>query len=449
MPGASEPDPVFTKQQQIAELAKQDPQRGLFSLAHHIDLRWLYEAYLRVRKNGVTGVDGQTAADYSAHLGDNLRSLLERAKSGTYRAPPVLRAHIPKGMGDETRPIGIPTFEDKVLQRAVVMVLEAVYEQDFRDCSYGFRPGRSAHQALGTLWQQTMKTGGGWIVEVDIRKFFDTLDHAHLRELLRRRVRDGVLLRLIDKWLKAGVLEDGALTFPVQGSPQGGVISPFLANVYLHYVLDLWFEQEVQPRLTGRAFLIRYADDFVIGFTNEADARRVLAVLGGGVGGWGGACHPAKTRLVPFRSPAAAATGGRSGTGSSPGSFDLLGFTHFWGRSRRGTWVVKRRTAADRLQRAIRKIADWCRVHRHLPISAQHQTLRQKLLGHYGYYGITGNGEALHKFRDAVLGFWRKWLSRRSRGRSMSWEHFNLLLKRYPLPAAVVVHSVYRQAANP
>jgi RNA-directed DNA polymerase len=279
MPGASEPDPVFTKQQQIAELAKQDPQRGLFSLAHHIDLRWLYEAYLRVRKNGVTGVDGQTAADYSAHLGDNLRSLLERAKSGTYRAPPVLRAHIPKGMGDETRPIGIPTFEDKVLQRAVVMVLEAVYEQDFRDCSYGFRPGRSAHQALGTLWQQTMKTGGGWIVEVDIRKFFDTLDHAHLRELLRRRVRDGVLLRLIDKWLKAGVLEDGALTFPVQGSPQGGVISPFLANVYLHYVLDLWFEQEVQPRLTGRAFLIRYADDFVIGFTNEADARRVLAVL--------------------------------------------------------------------------------------------------------------------------------------------------------------------------
>ena len=241
MAGASEPDPVFTKQQQIAELAKQDPQMGLFSLAHHIDLRWLYEAYLRVRKDGATGVDGQTAADFAAHLGDNLRSLLERAKSGTYRAPPVRRVHIPKGTGDETRPLGIPTFEDKVLQRAVVMVLEAVYEQDFRDCSYGFRPGRSAHQALATLWQQTMKTGGGWIVEVDIRKFFDTLDHAHLRELLRRRVRDGVLLRLIDKWLKAGVLEEGRLTVPSKGSPQGGVISPLLANVYLHYVLDLWF----------------------------------------------------------------------------------------------------------------------------------------------------------------------------------------------------------------
>jgi RNA-directed DNA polymerase len=448
MPGASEPDPVFTKQQQIAELAKQDPQMGLFSLAHHINLRWLYEAYLRVRKNGATGVDGQTAADYSAHLGDNLRSLLERAKSGTYRAPPVLRAHIPKGTGDETRPIGIPTFEDKVLQRAVVMVLEPVYEQDFRDCSYGFRPGRSAHQALGTLWQQTMKTGGGWIVEVDIRKFFDTLDHAHLRELLRRRVRDGVLLRLIDKWLKAGVLEDGLLTSPDQGSPQGGVISPLLANVYLHYVLDLWFEQEVQPRLQGRAFLIRYADDFVIGFTNEADARRVLEVLPKRFGRYGLTIHPDKTRLVPFRSPASSAGGG-SGKGSSSGTFDLLGFTHFWGRSRQGTWVVKRRTAASRLQRAIRRIADWCRWNRHLPIPAQHQTLCQKLHGHFGYFGITGNVEALRRFRDAVTCLWRKWLARRRRGASFSWTRFPLLLKRYPLPVAVAIPSVCRPAANP
>ena len=448
MAGASEPDPVSTKQQQIAELAKQNPQMGLFSLAHHINLRWLYEAYLRVRKNGATGVDGQTAADYSAHLGDNLRSLLERAKSGTYRAPPVRRVHIPKGTGDETRPIGIPTFEDKILQRAVVMVLEAVYEQDFRDCSYGFRPGRSAHQALATLWQQTMKTGGGWIVEVDIRKFFDTLDHAQLRELLRRRVRDGVLLRLIDKWLKAGVLEDGRLTVPTKGSPQGGVISPLLANVYLHYVLDLWFEQEVQPRLQGRAFLIRYADDFVIGFTNEEDARRLLEVLPKRFGKYGLTIHPDKTRLVPFRSPAAS-DGVGSGKGTSPGTFDLLGFTHFWGRSLKGNWVVKRRTAADRLQRAIRKIADWCRLNRHLPIPEQHQTLCQKLLGHFGYFGITGNYEALRRFRDAVTGLWRKWLARRSRGAPFSWDRFNLLLKRYPLPAAVAIHSVCRRVANP
>lgn len=448
MAGASEPDPVFTKQQQIAELAKQNPHMGLFSLAHHIDLRWLYEAYLRVRKNGAPGVDGQTAADYSAHLGTNLRALLERAKSGTYRAPPVRRVHIPKGTGEETRPIGIPTFEDKILQRAVVMVLEAVYEQDFRDCSYGFRPGRSAHQALASLWQRTMKTGGGWIVEVDIRKFFDTLDHAHLRALLRRRVRDGVLLRLIDKWLKAGVLEDGQLTVPDEGSPQGGVISPLLANVYLHYVLDVWFEQEVQPRLKGRAFLIRYADDFVLGFTHESDARRVLDVLPKRFGKYGLALHPDKTRLVPFRSPAAFGVGG-SGDGPQAGTFALLGFTHYWGRSRRGNWVVKRRTATSRLARGLRKLSDWCRTHRHLPLAEQHQTLSQKLLGHFAYFGITGNFEALRRFRDAVTRLWRKWLSRRHRGAPLSWSRFLLLLKRYPLPAAVAIHSVCRQAALP
>src|SRR5205085_6045188 len=232
------------KQQRIAELAKQSPQLGFTSLNHHLDLNWLVEAYSRTRKDGAAGVDGQTDADYGLTLLDNLESLLDRAKSGTYFAPPVRRVHIPKGTGNETRPIGIPTFEDKVLQRAVVMVLEALYEQDFLDCSYGFRPGRSAHQALEALWQQTMDMDGGWVVEVDIRKFFDTLDHAHLRDLLRRRVRDGVLLRLIDKWLKAGVFEDGRVTVPTLGSPQGGVISPLLANVYLHYVLDSWFEQE-------------------------------------------------------------------------------------------------------------------------------------------------------------------------------------------------------------
>jgi group II intron reverse transcriptase/maturase len=226
MAGASEPGTVSTRQQRIAELAKQAPQMGFTSLAHHIDLAWLYEAFLRTRQDGAVGVDGQTADTYAANPRDNLQALLEKAKSGTYRAPPVRRVHIPKGTGSETRPIGIPTFEDKVLQRAVVMVLEAVYEQDFLPCSYGFRPGRSAHQALDSLWHQVMDSGGGWVVEVDIRKFFDTLDRARLRELLQLRVRDGVLLRLIGKWLHAGVLEDGSVTFPEAGTPQGGVITP-------------------------------------------------------------------------------------------------------------------------------------------------------------------------------------------------------------------------------
>jgi group II intron reverse transcriptase/maturase len=258
-------DTVSTRQQRIAELAKQAPQRRFTSLNHHIDLAWLYEALLRTRRDGAPGVDGQTATAYEADLRGNLQSLLDRAKSGTYRAPPVRRVHIPKGTGTETRPIGIPTFEDKVLQRAVVMVLEAIYEQDFLDCSYGFRPGRSAHQALEALWQNLMPIGGGWILDVDIRKFFDTLDHAHLRDLLAQRVQDGVLLRLIGKWLNAGVLEDGEISYPDEGTPQGGVVSPLLANVYLHYVLDVWFDRDVKTCLRGRAFL-RYEEDFIMGF---------------------------------------------------------------------------------------------------------------------------------------------------------------------------------------
>src|SRR6185437_5985064 len=226
MPGTPSPDPISTRRRRIPELARRSPQMAFTTLAHHIDIDWLKEAYRRTRKDGAVGVDGQTAQDYAVDLEGNLRSLLDRAQSGRYRAPPVRRVHIPKGTGSETRPIGIPTFEDKVLQRAVAMVLEAVYEQDFLDCSYGFRPGRSAHQALQALWLQTTRFAGGWILDVDVRKFFDTLDHGRLREILRRRVLDGVLLRLVDKWLAAGVLEDGGITYPDAGSPQGGVISP-------------------------------------------------------------------------------------------------------------------------------------------------------------------------------------------------------------------------------
>jgi RNA-directed DNA polymerase len=335
-----------------------------------------------------------------------------------------------------------------VLQRAVVMVLEPVYEQDFLDCSYGFRPGRSAHQALDALWQQTMALGGGWILEVDIRKFFDTLDHAQLRELLQQRVRDGVLLRLIGKWLNAGVLEEGAVTFPEAGTPQGGVISPLLANVYLHYVLDVWFEREVKPLLKGKAFLIRYADDFVIGFAGEGDARRVLEVLPKRFAKYGLTLHPDKTRLVPFQRPPHQPTRTAPPGDARPGTFDLLGFTHYWERSRKGAWVVKRKTASSRLSRALKTIAQWCRLNRHQPIEAQHQTLVQKLRGHYAYYGITGNFTGVHRFQLAVQRIWRKWLSRRRRCGFLSWTNFFRLLDRLVLPVAKVVHSVYRRVGE-
>ena len=279
MPGTPSPDPISTKLERIATLARHRPALVLTSLAHHIDVALLREAYRRIRKDGAVGVDGQTAAAYAANLETNLQTLLDRFKAGTYHAPPVRRVHIAKGRSGKTRPIGIPTFEDKILQRAVAMVLEAVYEQDFLPCSYGFRPGRSAHQALQILWEALTEMHGGWVLEVDIQSFFDTLDHERLRLMLDQRVRDGVLRRTINKWLKAGVLEAGAVRHPTTGTPQGGVISPLLANIYLHEVLDQWFETVVKPRMQGRAQLIRYADDIVILFSLEHDARRVLAVL--------------------------------------------------------------------------------------------------------------------------------------------------------------------------
>ena len=436
---------VSTKLQRIAKLAREEPQRVLTTLAHHIDVEFLREAYRRTRKDGAVGVDGQTAEAYATNLEENLRVLLDRFKSGTYRAPPVRRVHIPKGDGTKTRPIGIPTFEDKILQRAVTMVLEAVYEQDFLDCSYGFRPGRSAHQALDALWRSLMAVRGGWVIDLDIRSFFDALDHGHLRGFLDQRVRDGVLRRTIGKWLKAGVMETGQVSYAETGSPQGGVISPILSNLYLHEVLDAWFEEEVVPRLAGRAFLTRYADDAVIVCANERDARRVMAVLPKRFGRYALTLHPEKTRLVDFRSPNHWTRRQREDD-SRPGTFDFLGFTHYWGQSRRGRWAVKRKTSKTRFGRAVQQIALWCRHHLHLPLSEQHRALSLKLKGHDAYYGITGNYGALHRLRAVTARLWCTWLGRRSNSKRLTWDRFSLLLQHYPLPPARVVHSKLKPA---
>lgn len=440
MPGTTSSESVSTKLQQIAKQAMEYPETVWTTLAHHIDVEFLREAFRLTRKDGATGVDGQTAADYEQNLEANLQDLLNRFKSGSYRAPPVRRVHIPKDDG-RTRPIGIPTFEDKILQRAVVMVLGAIYEQDFLNCSYGFRPHRSPHQALHTLREAAMDMGGSWMLEVDIQSFFDSVDHGHLRGFLDLRVRDGVIRRVIDKWLKAGVLEKGAVHIPDEGTPQGGVISPLLANVYLHEALDKWFDREVRPRLRGSATLVRYADDFVIVFEREDDARRVLRVLPLRFGKYGLTLHPTKTQLIDFRRPRA--------NGLRPRGFDLLGFTHYWGRSLKGAWVVKKKTAANRFRRALKRVAEWCRANRHRKLRDQHATLSRKLRGHYAYYGVTGNAQSLQLFHHRVRREWQKWLNRRNQRNAMPWDLYEQMLQRYPLPPIRVVHSIFNRAAKP
>jgi group II intron reverse transcriptase/maturase len=424
---------VSTRTERIAKLAKQAPAMVIKTLAHHMDVAWLREAYRDTRKDGATGVDHQTASDYAKSLEDNLKSLLERAKSGTYRAPPVKRTYIPKSDGQK-RPLGIPTFEDKVLQRAVVMLLQPVYEQDFLDCSYGYRPGRNAHQALGALRNALMEMGGGWVLEVDIRNYFGTIDHVHLREALQQRIGDGVVLRLIGKWLNAGVMEDGELSYPGSGTPQGGVVSPLLSNVYLHLVLDTWFEREVMPRLRGRARLVRFADDFVVAFEHEADARRAYEVLPKRFGRYGLTLHPEKTRLVPFQKPSWSKDDDGSSRGTDRETFDLLGFTLYWARSEQRYWVVKLETAKDRFTRTLHRLNHWCDRNRHRDVRDQSRRIRRALQGHFAYFGVIGNAGRLLAIRHATYRIWRLWLNRRSQRARVTWARMRQLIKQYPLP---------------
>jgi group II intron reverse transcriptase/maturase len=316
------------------------------------------------------------------------------------------------------------------------MVLEAVYEQEFLACSYGFRPGRSAHDALDELQNHFFRCGGGWVLEVDFRKFFDTLDHARLREVLSRRVIDGVLLRLIGKWLNAGVMADGQLHYPSAGTPQGGVISPLLANIFLHDVVDRWIEHDVKPRLMGSSRLFRYADDAVMVFANEADARRVLAELTERCEKYGLVLHPEKTRLIEFRRPKSPSSNDDDDQGTA--TFDLLGFTHFWGQSRSKAWVVKRKTARDRFRRCVLDIRQWCMRNMHRPAPEQRRVLSQKINGHYAYYGISFNAPALARFLYAVIMAWWHALRRRSQ-RRMSWAKMAALLEAFPLPQPRIV----------
>lgn len=427
---------MSTKQRRIAEWARTNPKRVFTSLHHFLDEEWLRYAYDCTRKDGAAGVDGLTATDYEANLEQNLRSLLGRIKSRRYVAPPARRAHIPKADGT-TRPLGIPTFEDKVAQRAIALLLEPLYEQDFLPCSYGFRPGRSAHQALRDLRSRIMENNGRWVLDVDLRSYFDTIEHTHLRAFLSRRVADGVVRAMIDKWLKAGVLDGGQLRRSTEGTPQGGVLSPLLANLYLHYVLDQWFADVVGPRMKAKHSLVRYADDFVMVFEDFLDAQRVLRVLGKRLARYGLALHPEKTRAIDFRFKR---PDGRIHPMMQGTTFDFLGFTHVWGKSRRGKNVVFQQTAKARYARALRAVHDWCKSHRHRPLPEQHERLSRMLRGHYAYYGITGNSRRLRWYAHRVEVTWRMWLSRRTRGNPLRWDRFTSILAQHALPPPRIVH---------
>jgi RNA-directed DNA polymerase len=429
------PESVSTKQERIAKLAAENPAMAFTSLNHYLDDEWLRYAYECTRKDGAVGVDGQTAQEYAANLEQNLQSLMDRLKSGRYRALPVRRHYIDKSDGGK-RALGIPSFEEKVAQRAIALLLEPIHEQDFRNCSFGFRTGRNAHQALLEIRRGIMGRRGRWVLEVDVRRYFDSIDHAKLRELLARRVTDGVVRRLIDKWLKAGVMERGQLSFPDSGTPQGGVISPALSNVFLHYVLDEWFAEQVQPRLRGASTLVRYCDDFVMLFACKEDAERVHAVLGKRLARFGLELHPDKTRLIDFRPPAE-----RAGVETTlPTTFAFLGFLHVWGKSRRGHATMWQRTAKDRLARTLTAINEQCRLMRPWPLAEQHRRLGQMLKGHFAYFGISGNYQRLAAVVEQTRRLWRKWLSRRSWTSYVTWEQFLRLVERYPLPKPRIVH---------
>jgi RNA-directed DNA polymerase len=426
MAGATTSVDMSPELKRVAERAKRDPRERLLALARLIDVPALARAYDRLRKDAAVGVDGVTVEQYGLQLEENLGRLHERMKAGQYRHQPIRRVHIPKD-GGKLRPIGISSVEDKIVQGALREVLEAIYEQEFLDCSHGFRPGRKAHDALRVIDHVVWK-GARYILEADIVSFFDSLDRKRLMEMLRERIADESLMRLIGKCLHVGILDGEDYSEPEQGTTQGSVLSPVLGNIYLHNVLDLWIEREVKPRLRGRCWLIRYADDFVLAFEREDDARRVEEALHRRMQKYGLALHPDKTRLIAFRPP------DDPGDGKGSATFDFLGFTLYWRRTLKGTMRMTWKTRRVRLRRAITAVAEWCRRHRHDPVKAQHVALSRKLRGHYAYFGVNGNYRSLESLWYQTRRLWRKWLNRRSQRARMTWERFVDLLRRYPLP---------------
>jgi group II intron reverse transcriptase/maturase len=436
MGGTRGPQTISPELRGIAEQARRYPEMVFNNLYHRVNLSLLGQAYRLTRKDASPGLDKVTAKEYEENLGDNLEDLCDRLRNGRYVAPAVEREWLDKEDGKK-RPIGKPTLEDKIVQRAVAMVLQAIYDGKFHDFSHAYRLNHSPHGAIHELREQCNRLNINWIVDADVRNFFDNLDHNCLRSIIKQRVNDGGILRLIGKWLKAGVVEEGEVTYPEKGTPQGGVISPMLSNIYLHHVLDDWFVREVQPRMRGRCFLIRFADDFIIGCELEWDAQRIMEVLPKRVGRFGLELHPDKTRQIAFGKPARDTRGE-----SRNGTVDFLGFTFYWARSRWGNWVIKKKTIGKRLSRFLTRIWKRCRENRHKSLKDQCQDLGSMLWGHYGYFGVRSNYKSLDVVYEHADKSWRYWLSRRSHKGRISGEKFEKIRRSYPLPKPRIIHAI-------
>ena len=427
-----------TKLQRIAEQAKRYPEMTFTTLMHLVTPDFLYKAESEVKRNKAPGLSGITAAEYRKKLIENIKDLWNRLKKKIYKAPPLKRVWIEKD-DKRLRPIALTEYEDKIAQRAIVMLLEPIYENDFYDFSYGFRKGRNPHQALHHLREECMKNNISWIVDADIKGYFDSINHEKLKSVIKKRVNDGSVIRLIGKWLKAGIFEDESLKYPDRGAPQGGVVSPLLSNIYLHYVLDDWYVKEVKPRLKGKSFLIRFADDFTIGCEYEEDARRIMAVLHKRFAKYDLTIHPEKTVIVKYKRPP---WNGKSA--KENGTFNYLGFTHYWSKSRRGSWVIKRKTENKRQIRAKKRIWRWCKENRHKPLAEQYKTIRSKLIGHYNYYGIRCNSKSINCIFEHLKLSWKYWLERRSQRNQLTWKKLKAKLTKagFILPAPRIVHSI-------
>ncbi len=425
---------ISTKLRQIAEQAKCYPDRVFTSLCHTMDVAFLEEAYWRLKRDSAPGLSGITFRDYGKQLEENLQTLHERLKTGSYKASPIKRVWIDKDR-NKKRPIGLTEIEDKLVQKSAEMLLSAVYRQDFYDFSFGFIEGKSAHQGLKELRECCQRMNIGWIVDADIRGFFDNIDRARLRGFIKERVNDGGLLRLIGKWLKVGIMDGEVLTYSDKGTPQGSVISPVLANIYLHHVLDKWFVEEVKPRMKGRCFMVRFADDFVIGTEREDDAKRLMEVLPKRFNNYGLELHPEKTRLLDFRKPSPDASRGNN-------TFEFVGFTHYWAKSRTGNWIIKRKTSGKKVRKTIQALREWCRKNRHRNLDEQYRILCAKLRGHFQYFGIRCNLRAMQAVLYHAIRNWKFWLNRRSRNKAINWEKFGKLLEQIPLPTPRIVHNV-------